>query len=115
MSYYFNQLKAAEHERLAILSEELGEAQQAIGKILRHGYESVNPTLAPACQFTNREELEHELGDVLFAVSMLSDALDVSHTRIAEFALGKAQKIKPYLHHQGGSHERSYPSRGCGR
>ena len=36
----FNKLSAAEAERLALLLEELGEAQQAIGKILRHGYEN---------------------------------------------------------------------------
>ena len=41
----FNKLTAAQTERLAILSEELGEAQQAIGKIMRHGYDSCNPLL----------------------------------------------------------------------
>lgn len=40
---HFNGLTPAEAERLALLSEELGEAQQAIGKILRHGYDSSNP------------------------------------------------------------------------
>lgn len=34
----FNDLSNAELERLALLLEELGEAQQVIGKILRHGY-----------------------------------------------------------------------------
>lgn len=38
---HFNQLSPAEAERLALLSEELGEAQQAIGKILRHGQPSM--------------------------------------------------------------------------
>lgn len=38
MSQPFNQLTNAQAERLHILLEELGEAQQAIGKILRHGY-----------------------------------------------------------------------------
>ena len=40
---HFNQLTPAEAERLALLLEELGEAQQAIGKILRHGYASTHP------------------------------------------------------------------------
>jgi hypothetical protein len=40
MTVNFNGLAPAETERLALLLEELGEAQQAIGKILRHGYES---------------------------------------------------------------------------
>lgn len=39
----FNGLSPAETERLALLSEEMGEVQQAIGKILRHGYESIHP------------------------------------------------------------------------
>jgi hypothetical protein len=40
---HFNRLTPAEAERLALLLEELGEAQQIIGKILRHGYESYHP------------------------------------------------------------------------
>lgn len=35
MADHFNGLTPAEAERLALLLEELGEAQQAIGKILR--------------------------------------------------------------------------------
>lgn len=40
MSKFSNKLNDAQSERLALLLEELGEAQQAIGKILRHGYQS---------------------------------------------------------------------------
>ena len=35
-------------ERLALLLEELGEAQQVIGKILRHGYDSRHPDGGPS-------------------------------------------------------------------
>ena len=101
----FNKLTAAQTERLAILSEELGEAQQAIGKILRHGYESCNPLWpeddgeggyerAP----TNRESLEKELGDVVFAINLLGN--DIHQPTIGRRVLAKAEKIKPYLHHQ---------------
>lgn len=45
-SQQFNALTPAEAERLFYLLEKLGEAQQAIGKILRHGYESYDPTVA---------------------------------------------------------------------
>ena len=38
MIYPFNELSPAEVERLAILAEEMGEAIQVIGKVLRHGY-----------------------------------------------------------------------------
>ena len=41
---FSNGLNDAEAERLAILLEEFGEAQQAVGKILRHGYESYDPS-----------------------------------------------------------------------
>lgn len=94
----FNKLSDAQHERLAILSEELGEAQQAIGKILRHGYDSCNPYDPSGPD--NRADLEKELGDVAFAVDLLIDNGDVSKYFIADRVLLKGEKIKPYLHHQ---------------
>src|SRR5579863_9951152 len=95
---FTNGLTDAQLERLAILSEELGEAQQAVGKIMRHGYESVNPDGDQA--FTNRHDLEKELGDVHYAVGALWIAKDISRRRMIEWADAKADKIKPYLHHQ---------------
>jgi NTP pyrophosphatase (non-canonical NTP hydrolase) len=97
---FSNRLTDAQLERLAILSEELGEAQQAIGKILRHGYESCNPDGNQSR--TNRDDLETELGDVMFAMSLISDAGEVSPIAVCERALIKAKKILPYLHHQDG-------------
>jgi hypothetical protein len=72
---FSNGLTDAEVERLAILSEELGEAQQCIGKILRHGYESYNPVVNT--NLTNRRELEREIGDVQAAIDMLFAENDV--------------------------------------
>lgn len=95
---YFNGLTAAEAERLAILAEEMGEAQQAIGKILRHGYESFNPDVLGSD--SNRGNLERELGDVMFSITMVCDAEDVSHIAVMERAQQKSKKIIPYLHHQ---------------
>lgn len=91
----FNELSPAELERLAILSEELGEVQQAIGKILRHGYESTHPDGGP----TNRENLERELGDICHAMMLLIDSEDVNDEIIKEWSDKKAEKIKKYLHH----------------
>jgi len=98
----FNKLSDAQHERLAILSEELGEAQQAIGKILRHGYDSYDPTKATEDSLApdNRDNLEKELGDVAFAVDLLIENGDVNKYFIADRVLVKGEKIKPYLHHQ---------------
>ncbi len=95
---FSNELSNAEIERLAILSEELGEAQQCIGKILRHGYESYNPVVDTG--MTNRRELERELGDIYEAILMLSRARDVSDVAINKRQAEKRRKIKKYLHHQ---------------
>jgi len=103
MHKFSNELTEAQVERLAILSEELGEAQQCIGKILRHGYESYNPVVGTG--LTNRRELERELGDVVFAARLLGEANDVSESGIAERMKSKRQSIKRWLHHQPHSNE----------
>jgi NTP pyrophosphatase (non-canonical NTP hydrolase) len=92
----FNGLSPAEAERLAVLAEELGESVQAIGKILRHGYESRHPLGGP----TNRQALEKELGDVRHAMIRLCDAGDLSKQHIHDMADVKALNIVKYLHHQ---------------
>lgn len=95
---FSNKLTPAQIERLAFLSEELGEAIQAIGKILRHGYKSSHPDIPERC---NRENLEKELGHIHLAISMLIEAGDlVSHGNIATYAAGKRLSIGKYLHHQ---------------
>lgn len=75
---HFNDLTAAQDERLALLSEELAEAIQAIGKIQRHGYSSYNPTLPPDKQTDNRSLLEKELGHVWHAVNRMTLAGDLN-------------------------------------
>ena len=111
-SQQFNKLTPAEAERLFYLLEELGEAQQAIGKILRHGYESRDPTKAvPVTDDnrggtigwrngspTNREMLETELGDVQRAIYMLCEADDLKEARI-NAVVAKGPPLK-YMHHQ---------------
>lgn len=92
---HFNGLTPAEAERLALLAEEMGEAIQAIGKVLRHGYESRHPEGGP----TNRETLERECGDVRHAMIRLCDAGDLSKQRIHDCADMKAKTVSRYLHH----------------
>lgn len=99
MSAHFNGLSEAEQERLAILIEECGEVIQAACKILRHGYNSVNP-LRPQWG-TNRESLEKELGHVMHAMWRMENARDLHSAVITEAAQVKADSITPYLHHQG--------------
>lgn len=98
---HFNQLTPAEAERLALLLEELGEAQQAIGKILRHGYESHNPTSATVSP-SNREALETELGHVRHAIDRMTLAGDLSVLAITGAMKAKADSVWRWLHHAGG-------------
>lgn len=92
---HFNSLSPGEAERLAILLEEMGEAQQAIGKILRHGYKSRHPNGGP----TNKNTLERELGDVRHAMNFLCENGDLLKSNIHEWSDLKAKKVKKYLHH----------------
>ena len=96
MSDSFNGLSPAEIERLAILMEEAGEVVQAVGKILRHGYESRHPVT----QSNNRDELQKEIGDLRAAVTMMHNAGDIADCTIAGFEQIKLDKIGKYLHHQ---------------
>jgi|SRR5579863_7438956 len=81
MEKFTNGLSDAELERLALLSEELGEAQQAIGKIIRHGYTSFNPLVPEG--LNNRGNLEREIGDICAALTLLWQADDIDDERIS--------------------------------
>lgn len=105
---HFNRLTPAELERLAILSEECGEVQQIIGKILRHGYESYDPTeVVPenARPTINRWLLEKELGDVMWIIRIMCVAHEINADRIEQYAEEKDQRTQKYLHHQPVRHE----------
>ena len=91
-------LTPAEVERLAWLAEECGEVVQAVGKVLRHGFASPSPVLTRLG--SNRETLQRELGDVLAAISMMSDAGDLDDAVIQAAAAMKRMRVRHYLHHQ---------------
>ena len=93
----FNKLTEAQAERLAVLTEELGEVLQAIGKIERHGYHSRNPL--DLTSPTNQEALERELGDVTAAIGMLERARDIDARAVSLRAIVKTKNIIPWLHH----------------
>lgn len=95
---YANGLTDAGLERLAILAEECGEVIQAVGKILRHGYE--NDWLASRHLSSNRQHLEEELGNVLYAVELLRGSNDISIDAVVAHAEEKKESIKPYLYYQ---------------
>lgn len=90
-------MTVAELERLAILVEEAAEVQQIAMKIIRHGYSSFNPFDDTKTQ--NRELLEKELGDLVFALGLLMASGDVSEEKIQEFKWKKKETIGKYLHY----------------
>lgn len=94
----FNQLSNAEAERLALLAEEAAEVVQAVGKILRHGYESTNPD--GDRETTNRSALMKECGDFLAALSLATTAGDLHDASVKTYAEIKLRKVRRYLHHQ---------------
>lgn len=96
----FNSLTAAEAERLATLSEELGEAVHIIGKILRHGYENYDPS-NPG--MLNRALLEREMGHVQFMMEAMCNNRDISYGRIVSFKTAKFLAINEYMHEQEGT------------
>lgn len=104
MGKHFNQLTAAEDERLALLLEELGEAIHAIGKIQRHGYQSYNPDDIHGGN--NRQMLERELGDIRHAVARMVAWDDIDEEEIVAHATSKAVKVERYLHHQRPNRDR---------
>jgi NTP pyrophosphatase (non-canonical NTP hydrolase) len=95
---FSNELSEAQVERLAILAEEMGEALQCVGKILRHGYESCNPVVNTGR--TNRRELEKEIGNVYAAILMLTEAKDINLAGVLMDARDKKLSIQQWLHHQ---------------
>lgn len=96
MKEHFNQLSPGEAERLALLLEEMGEAQQIIGKILRHGYESTHPHGGS----TNRSLLQVEIGHVEHAIYRMHEAEDMDPLAVLDAVDEKAKKIGSCLHHQ---------------
>jgi len=94
MKVHFNKLLPGEHERLSTTSEELGEAVQAIGKILRHGFESFYEDGR-----TNREQLAIEMADVEWCFQRLKEHGDIS-IAIFDTRLTSRDHRNNFLHHE---------------
>lgn len=96
---HFNNLKPDELERLAILVEEAAEVQQIAMKIMRHGYESCHPDNEGE-RYTNRNELEKEIGHLQNITLMMFEADDIDKETVAYCRNKKKKSIQQYLHHQ---------------
>ena len=94
----FNDLSHAQAERLALLAEECGEVVQAIGKVLRHGYERSNPN-QKSRNFDNRYDLEKEIGDLLGAIGLMRRANDIDAERLNKHYEDKLANVARYMHH----------------
>ena len=94
-----NGLGSAETERLALLGEECGKVSTRIGEILREGYPNRHPDAAG--EGSRRENLEREIGDMLWAVDLMAHCGDVSTLRARADGGRHARKMRN-LHHQDG-------------
>lgn len=104
MNEPFNRLTDAEAERLAILAEEAAEVIKCVTKILRHGYESVDPTGKE--HGTNRQQLEVEAAHVGAQMSFMAANGDLSKYSIQGHQVIRFDKMERagcYTHHQQGS------------
>ncbi len=90
-----NRIGEAEQERLGLFTEEMGEAQLEIGKILRHGIDSHHPD-DPS--LSNAQRLELEAGHVLAAIDLLVEAGTLNLGVLAHNRKRKLQKLRSWLH-----------------
>ena len=93
----FNKLTEAEVERLVLLIEDCAEVQHIASKILRHGYESTDPTKNDSP--TNRKLLEGELGDLEWSINFMKRVDDVFALQIIEHRARREFEVGKYLHH----------------
>lgn len=93
-----NKLSNSELERLAILSEEMGECVQRIGKIIRFGYENYNPY--DQLKITNKELLEIELGQIEAIIGLMKLNGDIDKNTIEKAIENKLAKLKEWTNYQ---------------
>lgn len=91
---------SAEAERMAILTEELGEVLQAIGKIQRHGWVAVRQSPASIHRYDNREQLETELGNLKAIINRMVINGDIRSDVIDAAAIEHHHKLKQYTYFQ---------------
>jgi len=79
-------------EIMGILQEECAEVIQAISKVNRFGLDNTKP----GTEYTNREHLEEELGDLVGMINILCDTRLVDELMIKRAAEAKIQKLKEW-------------------
>jgi NTP pyrophosphatase (non-canonical NTP hydrolase) len=82
-----------ESEICNILLEEASEVVQAVSKVFRFGWDSCHPDKP---NFTNKEHLTEELGDLVCMIKILCDKEIVSLADVSRYAEYKQKKLKIY-------------------
>jgi hypothetical protein len=95
-----NNLTPAQQERLAILQEQLGVTQQAIGSIQRWGFARVDPSLGHGVQITNRKQLETGLAGVICATGFMTKNGDLVKGAIEAATTAQFEQLQPSLIHE---------------
>lgn len=103
----FSDLSPAEVERLSVFIEECGEAIQAATKVLRHGWDSYDPTATADKRLSNRHALEKEIGHIDNAVGLLSRSGDIDASAYMAASQAKRETIWKWLHHNPPEKERT--------
>ena len=80
------------NEVMDILQEEAAEVIQAVSKIRRFGMDNAKP----GTNYTNREHLEEELGDVLAMIDILMINEVVSWGNLHKAKRAKIEKLKKW-------------------
>ena len=92
-----NNLSPAQIERYALLFEEMAEAIQVIGKILRHGVKPTDPHTN--ITYDNTTDLEREIGQIKHAIILAESHGDISELKIMEHTKERFNTVNKYLHH----------------
>lgn len=82
------------NEALYILMEECAEVTQAISKILRFGWDAVNPMVES--DQNNKSHLEEEMGDLLAMIEIVTERYTLSAEAIQDAKLNKINKLKKW-------------------
>ena len=93
----FNRLSEEELERLALLSEDCAEVIHIVQKIIRHGYESLNPDIQHSP--TNRIFLAREVGQLKWVIDQMKKSKDMGWSHVKDSFNCRGQDIRQYLHH----------------
>ena len=86
-------IKPEEAEICNILLEECAETIQAVSKVFRFGWASCHPDKP---NYTNKEHLTEELGDLVCMIKILCDKGIISMEDISRYAEFKQNKLKIY-------------------